>query len=80
MIIKNQVLFQYLLHGSVADKDARLTDVDAVTAIEMWVCPVNIFLWLIWKGIFELLMRAAKLYYFGGGDYVIKIVIFKLSK
>jgi hypothetical protein len=35
MIIKNQVMFQYLLHGSVADKDARLTDVDAVTAIEM---------------------------------------------
>jgi hypothetical protein len=35
MIIKNQVMFQYLLHGSVADKDARLIDVDAVTAIEM---------------------------------------------
>ena len=35
MIIKNQLIFQYLLHGSVADKDARLIDVDAVTAIEM---------------------------------------------
>ena len=27
--------FQYLMYGSVGDKDPRLVDVDAVTAIEL---------------------------------------------
>ena len=33
--LRKHTFFQYLMQGSVADKDSRLVDVDVVTAVEL---------------------------------------------